>query len=195
MARARDEKKRQTIIKAAKGLFASHGFFNTSVADIVKACGLPVGTIYTYFSSKDEIVRAIVDEGWADLHTRLKNLLAESNDVTVRLQSLLHNFLPELFEDIDLINILLSEAIDLTRIEEKVEQLSALIYSIIKQPLAFQTSSSDFTPQSMKTALVVYFLGILNAVRITRAAHIGINDADILAFVRQTIAASLKIDL
>lgn len=62
MAKMKSEKRRMLILKTAKGLFSKHGFFNTSISDIVKACGLPVGSIYTYFSSKEGIVKTIVDD-------------------------------------------------------------------------------------------------------------------------------------
>ena len=195
MARARDEKKRDIIIKVSKKLFAKNGFFNSSIADIVKETGLPVGTIYTYFASKDEIVRAIVDEGWADLQGRLLSSLEASPTVREKLKILLEKFLPELFNDIELIHILLAEAIDFTRIEEKVENLSDLIFSIIKEHMEHAIMDSVLTRQGLRTALVIYFLGILNAVKISRSASIGITAEDILDFIKQTIESSLKISL
>jgi len=193
MARARDGKKRDIIIKAAKTLFSTRGFFNSSIADIVKDTGLPVGTIYTYFTGKEEIVRTIVDEGWEDLYNRLVNCMATQLTVEERLRLLLDKFLPELFGDIEFIHILLSEAIDLTRIQEKVDQLSGLIYLLIKEHIDAKQINWDITQNSMKTALVVYFLGILNAVKLSTST--GITTPEILAFIKQTIASSLKINL
>ena len=63
MARMKDETKRQSILESSKMLFSQKGFFNTSISNIVRETGFPVGTIYTYFKSKDEIVRSIVEEG------------------------------------------------------------------------------------------------------------------------------------
>ncbi len=71
MSRTRDENKRIAILQASKMLFAQKGFFNTSIADIVRETGMTVGVIYTYFTSKDAIVRSIVEEGWAELYARL----------------------------------------------------------------------------------------------------------------------------
>ena len=123
MARMRDEAKRAVILGTAKMLFSQKGFFGTSVSDIVRESGLPVGTIYTYFKSKEEIVRQIVDEGWADLYGRLQAALGEKATPEEAFRALLDRFVPEILGDLDLINILLSEAIDYTRIEEKLEKL------------------------------------------------------------------------
>lgn len=47
---------RQTILTAAAQQFEVHGFANTSIAGIMQAAGLGVGTFYNYFSSKEEVL-------------------------------------------------------------------------------------------------------------------------------------------
>jgi len=47
---------RQTILNAAAHQFKLVGFANTSIADIMQAAGLGVGTFYNYFSSKEEVL-------------------------------------------------------------------------------------------------------------------------------------------
>lgn len=47
---------RQTILKAAARQFELCGFANTSIAGIMQAAGLGVGTFYNYFSSKEEVL-------------------------------------------------------------------------------------------------------------------------------------------
>ena len=47
---------RQTILKAAAQQFELHGFANTSIAGIMQAARLGVGTFYNYFSSKEDVL-------------------------------------------------------------------------------------------------------------------------------------------
>ena len=47
---------RQTILKAAAQQFELKGFANTSIAGIMQASNLGVGTFYNYFSSKEEVL-------------------------------------------------------------------------------------------------------------------------------------------
>lgn len=47
---------RQTILAAAANQFKQVGFANTSIAGIMQAAGLGVGTFYNYFSSKEEVL-------------------------------------------------------------------------------------------------------------------------------------------
>jgi Transcriptional regulator len=57
--------KRQRILRAAVDVFAEHGYFNAKVAQIAKAAGVADGTIYLYFSGKEELLITIFRE-----HTR-----------------------------------------------------------------------------------------------------------------------------
>ena len=47
---------RQTILNAAAQQFELHGFANTSIAGIMQAANLGVGTFYNYFGSKEEVL-------------------------------------------------------------------------------------------------------------------------------------------
>lgn len=48
--------RREHILDAARRLFAEHGPQKTTVADIARAAGVGVGTVYLEFDSKDAIV-------------------------------------------------------------------------------------------------------------------------------------------
>jgi AcrR family transcriptional regulator len=194
MARALSEEKRRAIMEQAKRLFADKGFAATSVADIARIAGLPVGSIYTYFRNKEEIVRAIVDEGWTDLRERLFAAMAETAEPDSRLRLLVDQFLPELLTDVDFITILLSEGIEYTRVEEKVDELSVIVNETIG-PLAPSASLKNFSATDMEAALMVYFLGTLDAVRIAKRASLRIKPEDVLSFLRLTIRNGLGVSV
>jgi AcrR family transcriptional regulator len=52
--------RRDEILAAAKVVFARNGFYATTIADIAKQAGLAYGSIYWYFSSKDELFHALM---------------------------------------------------------------------------------------------------------------------------------------
>jgi AcrR family transcriptional regulator len=60
----REAPTRDRIIAAASRMFAERGYAKTSVADIQVAAGLTGGSgaLYKHFSSKEELLRAVVDE-------------------------------------------------------------------------------------------------------------------------------------
>ncbi|PIU54364.1 MAG: hypothetical protein COS90_01250 [Deltaproteobacteria bacterium CG07_land_8_20_14_0_80_60_11] len=53
---------RQNIIEKSMQLFSVKGYFNTSIAGIVKATGLTKGGLYGHFRNKEEIWYAVYDE-------------------------------------------------------------------------------------------------------------------------------------
>lgn len=187
MARMKDETKRQSILESSKMLFSQKGFFNTSVSDIVRETGFPVGTIYTYFKSKDEIVRSIVEEGWQQWYEQLEQACASESSPESKIRVLIDQFIPKLFEDLDLINILLSEAIDYTRIEAKLEKLTDLIFSLVKPIAARSQTLQDLSRGSMQAALIIFFLGILDAARLARSSSIGLKESHITGFMKMLI--------
>jgi len=193
MARAKDENKRQLILESAKMLFSKRGFYNTSIADITKETGLPVGSIYTYFKSKEEIVKTIVEEGWIDLRQRLFEAIAKHERPQEKLKVIIETFLPEIFNDLDLVNILLSEAISYTKIEEKVEELSGLIMGLLQEIAKDRRVLDGFDKRMMDAALVVFFLGMLAAVKLARLTSLGLQVNDIISFIKYTIEKGLLI--
>jgi len=53
---------RERIVQAALELFGSRGYHDTGIADILKESGCTRGVLYYYFSSKEELGYAAMDE-------------------------------------------------------------------------------------------------------------------------------------
>lgn len=56
----REEATRQSILRAARDTFVAKGFHEATTHDVARAAGLSVGSIYTYFASKDDLIRECV---------------------------------------------------------------------------------------------------------------------------------------
>ena len=54
--------RRAQIIEAAISCFLEKGYTNTSMSDIIKASGLSSGSIYSHFSSKEDILISAINE-------------------------------------------------------------------------------------------------------------------------------------
>ena len=59
--------KRSRLLSAAVGLAYQNGFGATSLADIAREAEVPLGNVYYYFKTKDEIGEAIVEQRLAEL--------------------------------------------------------------------------------------------------------------------------------
>lgn len=87
------EKTRADIVACAKKLFYEQGYEGTSFSDIVVGAGLFRGNIYHYFKTKDDILKAVIDQhlddfrallaGWQTLHADPKARLVEFVNMVV----------------------------------------------------------------------------------------------------------------
>src|SRR6266436_3808771 len=78
--------KRTRLIETATKLAYGRGFRDTSLADIAEAARVPVGNVYYYFKTKEELAEAVVErrrgefraarEGWDRLSSPKERLLA-----------------------------------------------------------------------------------------------------------------------
>jgi AcrR family transcriptional regulator len=60
--RAHRERQRRRILAAAQELFDTRGIDRVTMSEIVSAAGIRASTLYEYFSNKDEIIWALVEE-------------------------------------------------------------------------------------------------------------------------------------
>ncbi len=195
MAREKDEAKKQAILRAAKSLFAGKGYNGTSIADLAAAAALPVGSVYTYFDSKEAILSEVVDEGWSGFYSFLCQTLDSACEPERKLALLVSRVLPSLYSDVDFIAILLSEGGAVVGLDEKLERLSALIGSLIVDVSRERGLSFSLTPEQMKAALCIFFLGSLNTVRLSRSAGLAVKETDIQSFIQTVIENSFQLKL
>ncbi|MFJ9967452.1 TetR/AcrR family transcriptional regulator [Streptomyces avermitilis] len=60
--RAKDAGKRQRLMAAAARILHEQGVERTTIADIARAADVPVGNVYYYFKTKDELVEAALSQ-------------------------------------------------------------------------------------------------------------------------------------
>ena len=72
---AHRERQRRRILAAAQELFDIRGIDRVAVAEIVSAAGIRASTLYEYFSNKDEIVWALVEEIMLEGCTSVRELI------------------------------------------------------------------------------------------------------------------------
>jgi len=73
MAKAQTDK-RSRLTETAVKLAYRRGFRETSLADIAEAAGVPLGNIYYYFKTKEELGEAIVERRLAEFRALRERL-------------------------------------------------------------------------------------------------------------------------
>ena len=68
--------KRPRLVEAACAVFVEKGYASTRVAEIAERAGVGKGTVYEYFSSKEELLFAVFESINADISSRMNDALA-----------------------------------------------------------------------------------------------------------------------
>ncbi|WP_104662388.1 TetR/AcrR family transcriptional regulator [Ensifer adhaerens] len=80
--RERSDTTRAAILDAARGLFVSRGYADTSTPDIVSAAGLTRGALYHHFEDKKALFRAVAEREAGAVAATIERETA--NDLTPR---------------------------------------------------------------------------------------------------------------
>jgi TetR/AcrR family transcriptional regulator, transcriptional repressor for nem operon len=80
--------KRDRLVAAAGRTLHEQGVEATTLADIAQAAGIPVGNVYYYFKTKNDIVGAVIDAHMRDIDDQLGTIEASYNQPEQRLKAL-----------------------------------------------------------------------------------------------------------
>ncbi|MFF8407710.1 TetR/AcrR family transcriptional regulator [Streptomyces sp. NPDC015684] len=86
MGRTSDAKNK--ILSAARTLFEQRGYSALGVAEICKAAGVPKGSFYYFFESKEALALAVIDEHWTAERRDWEQVLSTDAEPLQRLQRL-----------------------------------------------------------------------------------------------------------
>ncbi|MEU1501067.1 TetR/AcrR family transcriptional regulator [Streptomyces sp. NPDC005732] len=76
------------ILTAAHSLFEQRGYSALGVAEICKAAGVPRGSFYYFFDSKESLALAVIDQHWATEQSEWERILGGDAEPLRRLRNL-----------------------------------------------------------------------------------------------------------
>jgi TetR/AcrR family transcriptional regulator, cholesterol catabolism regulator len=83
----RQDNRRQQLLDAAARLFRERGYHVTSMRDIAREVGMLSGSIYYHFSSKEEMLLAVYEEGLRHIAERVDAGAATGDTAWARLEA------------------------------------------------------------------------------------------------------------
>jgi AcrR family transcriptional regulator len=92
------ENKRIEILMAAMQVFARKGVANSKMADIAEVAGIGKGTIYEYFTSKEEIFALAFQYFFQDMMEKIDQVLEQTDDPVEKLKLIVDVSLHEFIE-------------------------------------------------------------------------------------------------
>jgi TetR/AcrR family transcriptional regulator, transcriptional repressor for nem operon len=90
--RARAAGKRQRLIDAACQVCYAQGVERTTLADVAAAAGIPLGNVYYYFKTKNDLIGAVVEAHLSEARAMLAKVEAAHDDPLGRLKALFGAF-------------------------------------------------------------------------------------------------------
>jgi AcrR family transcriptional regulator len=80
-----DKEVRESIVEAARAIFARYGFRKATMDDIAQAAHKGKSSLYHYFESKDDVFRAVVEKEGNILESEMGHALEKENTPQAKL--------------------------------------------------------------------------------------------------------------
>jgi AcrR family transcriptional regulator len=147
---------RRLLLDAGTHLFAERGIERTRAADISRAAGVAVGTLYLHFDDKEALLREILVQALAELRARLQRVHETPHaSVADSVRDLVETMVRLVEEDPALCRLLFSTEIHATAIgAEILGLLTSMQEDRLREGMAEGYFRSDVEPAVAARALV-----------------------------------------
>lgn len=154
--------KRDLIMSTAKSLFIEKGFRGTTISMIAEKAGIAKGSVYSYFSSKLEIVKALLLQVDENAQGLVEQLLTSNDKVKSELvAAYLEQEFQEILNERSFTQVFLTdEIVALDMDVMTVLQESRINYHVSQQRMLLQAYGNDIEPWLYD--LVSILNGLLN---------------------------------
>jgi len=165
-------KSQEALIQAARKLFAQRGYFKCRISDIAREAGMSQGNIYWYFSSKEELLKAVLSDGFETLGTLMVGAATSSGTAPEKLDLLVDNMIQFSRERGDFNTIMLSllghggNAL-FGRLGFNMEQIGMGYTNSVAAILEQGQREGTITKSADPATLAVFFFGLSNGLNLT----------------------------
>ena len=156
--------RRQVILDAATRVFRSEGFSIPSMRDIADAAGINRASIYYYFSSKDEILEALLDAALPRLSKTIEAISSLKGSPAEKLRFLVLETV-SVFHDAPVIYIFFREdagSSETNRVPNIVELAGQQFDEAFTKVIDEGASRGQFSPHLSARLTALSILGMLN---------------------------------
>lgn len=143
---ARGRKTMRAILDAAAIEFGEHGFGETSIVSITRRADVALGSFYTYFNSKEEVFRALVNDLSSRVASHAASAMSEWPDAIAREKMALTAFLQFAREHKEIYRIIdESEFVDPQGYRDHYSATASRIFSRLQEGSAAGDLADDLT--------------------------------------------------
>lgn len=156
--------KKDEIIKSSRELFTKHGFKRVSMDDIARESGVTKKTIYTYFTSKEELLEFFIKEQLNNMKNIVEEIDKKNYDFYENIHQIIYQLLKYRSQE-DFLKLIAKEAKD------------------YKSPIVIRKVST------IDSKIQEYILGKIKKAK--ENENINVNDEEIAAFLIYKMYISL----
>ena len=88
--RRKDDTLRDTLVALARELAEGEGIGGVNIRALAQRAGVAAGTVYNYFSGKEEILLALTEEYWEEALEEMEEAVPANQDFPGQLEGILH---------------------------------------------------------------------------------------------------------
>lgn len=119
LANAKMPAGKKKVLTTALKLFANNGFHATTTAKIAKQAGVSEGTIYKYFSSKDDLLAKLLQPILMEIKHNFFSRLNDKDDLTTLVRFIVTNRIKFIEDNFDFIRVIFQEVLTGHLVDDK----------------------------------------------------------------------------
>jgi len=159
------EETRRRILESATQVFASKGFHNAAVDDIVKASGTSKGAVYFYFESKEQIFLSLVEGYASTLAQEIQTAVPRARGLVAQIEAAVVTLVRNFQNHRDLAKIVLGDWLSMgPEYQGKRIALKAMLVEVLRGYLDRAVEDGKIAPQDTETAAYVWIGAISEVV-------------------------------
>jgi len=128
--RTRNDKKKVSILKAAGKVFPKKGFHKTLMDDVAREAKIGKGTIYRYFSHKEDLFFSILENAMDEMYGRMIDARRKRNSPENKVEKMIEAMADFVIENRTLMNLV--HEIESREIMKRVKKVKAHNHKVIK---------------------------------------------------------------
>ena len=128
-------RRKNEILEAAKTIFSKKGFMTATIEEIAQESEVSTGTIYLYFSGKEELYISLIVESYDFLIGKLGKILKQDlapDEVLISMAGTYYNFCKNYPDHYRIMNFIVNERLNLKLEQELADKIADKTDTIFK---------------------------------------------------------------
>lgn len=155
-------KRKKQIIYAAMNVFSKNGFENSKMETIALDAGIGKGTIYGYFSSKNQLFEEMICFNMEEYKKELSTIIGEENSFSEKLERLFRYHASFIDQNLDIFQLINSGKILSESMKERLIKEQEIFLRLVEKMIKTGVISGEISKDTDEEATSLCLLGAIN---------------------------------